>query len=676
MITQQNDFYNCQTNISKKIMRTILTLFLILMGISVSYGQCTIFDLLVEAHECDDSGAFMIDFEFDYVGVSDSFVVSGNGLVHGVFAYGELFYTVGPFQGDCETDYELVVSDQEVESCQDVVEIGTICCGEELCEIGELVVEVGECNEEGMFFVELDFDFANVESNSFTVAGNGLDYGQFPYSDLPIELGPLAGDCAINYEFIVRDFEDETCSSDIGIGEVCCEMEVCEIGELFVEIGDCNPNDIFYMFLNFEYSGVSELFQVQGNGVVYGQYSYNDLPIELGPFEGDCETEYELVVVDVENEACNSVVELGTICCGEAPCEIGELSVEVGECNDADEFAVFINFEYSGVSDSFRVAGNGNQYGNFAYADLPIEISNLEGNCDLNYEFVVIDLDDETCAADIGIGEVCCGEDDCEISELLIVPTECDDEGEFYAVILFEYEGTSESFSVLGNGNNYGTYEYEDLPIAVGPLDADCDTDYEFVIVDQSQESCIEEYELGTVCCEECEIGEIDVISAECEGEVSFVEIDFDYVGVTDLGFDVFIGDDFYGFFSYETLPLTLEIEGNEAPNYALTICENDRPDCCSTIEVDNPCYTTDVKEIWLDQIKLVHGNEGYYVLNQNSVEVDFNIYAIDGKLIYNDNLGAFAQKAIEVNVIPAGLYIIRFQSGMRYKMDKMIIER
>ena len=650
-------------------------LFLFFLNVSQLAGQCDLFGLVAEPHTCDESDMFLLDFEFEYVGVSDSFVVSGNGIVHGVFAYGEVFYTVGPFAGDCVTEYELVVTDQEVESCQDVLQIGTICCGETPCEIGELSVEVGECNDADEFAVFINFEYSGV-SDSFRVAGNGNQYGNFAYADLPIEISNLEGNCDLNYEFVVIDLENETCAADIGIGEVCCGEGPCEIGELSVEIGDCNPNDIFYMFLNFEYSGVSELFQVQGNGVVYGQYSYNDLPIELGPFEGDCETEYELVVVDVENEACNSVVELGTICCGEEPCEIGELSVEVGECNDADEFAVFINFEYSGVSDSFRVAGNGNQYGNFAYADLPTQISNLEGNCDLNYEFVVIDLENEACAADIGIGVICCGEDDCEISELFIVHTECDDEEEFYAVILFEYEGTSESFSVLGNGNNYGTFQYEDLPIAVGPLDADCDTEYEFVIVDQMQESCSEEYELGAVCCEECEIGELDISSSECEGNVSSFELNFEYAGVMGLGFDVFIDDELYGFFSYESLPVMLEIEGSEFASYQVTVCENDRPDCCSTIEVDNPCYTTDVKEIWLDQIKLVHGNEGYYVLNQNSVEVDFNIYAIDGKLIYNDYIGAFAQKAIEVNAIPAGLYIIRFQSGMRYKMDKMIVER
>ena len=656
-------------------MRKILTFLLFLIGTSFSFGQCSIFDLFAEPQECDDSGAFFLDFEFEYVGVSDSFVVSGNGIVYGVFAYGEVFYTVGPFDGDCETEYELVVSDQELESCQDVLEIGTICCGEGPCEIGELAVEVGECNDADLFAVFIDFEYSGV-SDSFRVAGNGNQYGNFAYQDLPIEISNLEGNCDLNYEFVVIDLENETCAADIGIGVICCGEGPCEIGELSVEIGDCNPNDIFYMFLNFEYTGVSELFQVQGNGVVYGQHSYNELPIELGPFEGDCDTDYELVVVDVENEACSSAIEIGTICCGEEPCEIGELSVEVGECNDADQFAVFINFEYSGVSDSFRVAGNGNQYGNFAYEDLPIQISNLEGNCDLNYEFVVIDLENETCAVDVGIGLVCCGEDDCEISELFIVPTECDDEEEFYAVILFEYEGTSESFSVLGNGNNYGTFQYEDLPIAVGPLDADCDTEYEFVIVDQMQESCSEEYELGAVCCEECEIGELDISSSECEGNVSSFELNFEYAGVMGLGFDVFIDDELYGFFSYESLPVMLEIEGSEFASYQVTVCENDRPDCCSTIEVDNPCYTTDVKEIWVEQIKLVYGDEGYYVLNQNSVQVDFSIYAIDGKLIYNDYIGAFAQKAIEVNAIPAGLYIIRFQSGMRYKMDKMIIER
>jgi len=37
---------------------------------------------------------------------------------------------------------------------------------------------------------------------------------------------------------------------------------------------------------------------------------------------------------------------------------------------------------------------------------------------------------------------------------------------------------------VAGNGNEYGIFEYEDLPILIGPLEGDGVAVYEFVVFD------------------------------------------------------------------------------------------------------------------------------------------------------------------------------------------------
>ena len=39
------------------------------------------------------------------------------------------------------------------------------------------------------------------------------------------------------------------------------------------------------------------------------------------------------------------------------------------------------------------------------------------------------------------------------------------------------------SFAIVGNGINYGTFAYFNLPVTLIGLDADCETEYEFVII-------------------------------------------------------------------------------------------------------------------------------------------------------------------------------------------------
>ena len=161
-----------------------------------------------------------------------------------------------------------------------------------------------------------------------------------------------------------------------------------------------------------------------------------------------------------------------------------------------------------------------------------------------------------------------------------------------------------------------------------------------------------------------------------CNGVLSFIELNFEYENVTGQGFTVYIGDDFYGFYSYDWLPEVLVFENNEQAFYEITICDQNNNDCCVTTTIENPCFETSIQDTWVDEIQLIYSSEGYVVQNNSSVETDYSLFAVDGKLLSTDKVGPFSQKLISELGIPAGLYIIRFQSGMRYKVDKMIIQR
>jgi hypothetical protein len=58
----------------------------------------------------------------------------------------------------------------------------------------------------------------------------------------------------------------------------------------------------------------------------------------------------------------------------------------------------------------------------------------------------------------------------CHIYDLVATHSDCNN-GQFYVTINFQYSGVgNQGFKVQGNGNNYGTFEYANLPITLGPL--------------------------------------------------------------------------------------------------------------------------------------------------------------------------------------------------------------
>ncbi|MDH3651380.1 MAG: hypothetical protein OEQ53_16965, partial [Saprospiraceae bacterium] len=106
----------------------------------------------------------------------------------------------------------------------------------------------------------------------------------------------------------------------------------------------------------------------------------------------------------------------------------------------------------------------------------------------------------------------------CKIDSLVFDLTECDG-GKFYAVLNFKHDSTSNAgFKVAGNGNDYGAYIYDDLPIKIGPLEGDGETPYEFVITDKEHPNCSDFIEVGMVLCEgsQCSINDLEVFPQDC----------------------------------------------------------------------------------------------------------------------------------------------------------------
>ena len=355
------------------------------------------------------------------------------------------------------------------------------------CAIGAVEAMPTPCNELGFFDVFLDFEYENTGTDGFTVKGNGITYGTFEYSDLPIVIYGLEGDGITFYEFEVRDIQFPDCSNFAELGIIECVGGPCNIWDLVIDDHPCVAG-MFNVLIDFEYENVSDSgFALYVNYDLYGTYAYAELPLEsIGPFAGDGTTVYHFYVADLEYEDCLEDANLGPIECDTLDCLIGEIDVTILPCDDNDEFMVLLDFDHVNTSTLFGVQGNGFFYGTFEYSDLPIELGPLQGDGTTVYEFLVTDVY-YSCSNDTHIDPVICD----SLTEFLNFTTQvvsCSDEMYELQMDFDVINGGNQGFMIIGNGEDYGSYDYDQLPVSIGPLSTDGQTPYHFIAKDKENQ--------------------------------------------------------------------------------------------------------------------------------------------------------------------------------------------
>lgn len=457
---------------------------------------CYIGDIEATVLPCDEAGNFSVLIDFEYENVGDNFKVQGNGTVYGIFLYTELPVTIGPLEGDGVTIYEFVVRDMQHPDCTNWTEIDPVDCegtgGE--CYIHDLIVDDNPCNDDGYFTVYLDFEYENVSEDGFKLYVNDDFLGIHDYEDLPLtEVGPFEGDGVTVYHFLVRDAVYEGCAEDEDLGPIDCDGgggEECELDDMEVEVLPCNDDGFFMAEIDFEYENTSEAFHLWVNNEIWADYAYASLPVTVGPLEGDGETVWFFVAADVVHDNCATNTHIEPVDCeggGGGDCSIHDVEATVLPCNEAGYFYVLLDFEYQNVGElGFKVVGNGTNYGNFEYGDLPVELGPLLGDGTTIYEFEARDKTYDDCYDYTEIDPVDCGSAPI-LNNLTTEIISCDNEL-FQMEVNFDITGSvSEGFSISGNGNDYGSFDYSQLPIVVGPLSADGITEYYFIVRDEGQ---------------------------------------------------------------------------------------------------------------------------------------------------------------------------------------------
>lgn len=465
------------------------------------------------------------------------------------------------------------------------------------CLIKNMSVSPTECDVNGDFYVSINFEHSGTSAN-YKVQGNGKNYGTFSYDSLPVLIGPLKADCKTNYEFVVRDGENNNCTAFKELGKKCCN-DLCKITIKNTIVGACD-NGKYSLKFDLIHNAAGVGFDMYNNGQYFGYYKFSELPITIPSLpSSDTESSNIIVVCANDNPSCCDTIQIANPCI----CSISKARGQVVNCNEQDStFSLKLNFKHQLSTDSFQVGGNATNYGVYAYKDLPITISGLKFSNVIDYEFLIVDRNDAFCFGSYPLGFVKNCDFPCSISDIKTNITACDAEGNFYAQLVFSDVNTSiEGFTVSGNGQEYGSFEYGEQNYKIGPLKGDCQTIYEFLVKDKEIEGCTIATSLkDSVCCKAaCALSNL-VIKEFCDGDkLTAFEVDFDYSNNPSDMFSLRMNDVFVGSFKYSDLPLKITNINFTSTKMIFKIWDKENEACNLTKEYTFSCKLSDPCKIY-----------------------------------------------------------------------------
>ncbi len=591
-------------------------------------AQCVISNITVETFGCESGDTFFSEINFDYSGdVGEDFTYSISGQQDGVYPYDALPLYLDVIDVPDFDFLTITISDDTGTGCSNVSEFENPCFEE--CFIYNLTAIPGDCNGQDQFELTVDFeheftsDFFDLHIN----IGNGVVIPNIPYTDLPYTATGLSEQCTADILISIFDSEDDGCVHSMLTSPVCCSFDLCDLSNLVVDVNDCDGTE-FGASVNFDFIGTSDEFDYIvyddfGVEVETGTYFYSNLPLDLS-FDNTSDSGFKVVISDQDDITCNIFQDFDNPCYQE--CLIYDLTAVPVTCTDG-EFIIVVDFEHeftSGFFDLHITYPFGVLIESIPYTSVPYTVTGLQEDCDSEIEVLVCDAEIDSCLDVIDLDPICCA-DFCVFSNLAIDISECD--GSEYSVdIDLDYVGNATVFDyVLYDDQSWpvqtGSYEYVDLPLVLFVDNTSSIVNY-IVINDQDDQDCIIEGYFDNPCYNQvgdCNITGIDFNDIPvCDEGLIIADWFIFSENTNQVGFDIFINDEFQFFIAYEgdgLYSFDLEVPDTNSPLdevFLLTICDNDDPDCCFSIDVENPCYNEmpecDLAELIIENTDCVDG--------------------------------------------------------------------
>ncbi|MEP6794198.1 MAG: hypothetical protein ABJB16_07725, partial [Saprospiraceae bacterium] len=446
------------------------------------------------------------------------------------------------------------------------------------------------CITNNIAAVTIDFKHSNTSGPTFDLYyANGTLATTALYASLPYDIINFTANGADSIRVKLCDHSSPTCCENFTLAPIDCNPTNCEIYNLSID-PECLTGN-FVVHLDFDVAHpASDSFTIHGNTLNYGTFGYNELPIVLGPLNGNTNINWDFIIQDKAMPSCTKDALLGIYHCP-PPCNILSFDATPTLCNGNNAYALRLDIDIEGKGhQGYSIFSDSYYYGTHNYADLPYTVPAfaISGNID---QVTVCDNENPGCCATKSyLALPCAG---CIIYNLEADPIPCDNNGNFFISINFDHQNTStEGFSITGNGTSFGNFSYSQLPLLLGPFNGNANQFFEFVVTDLVNESCFDAIEIGTLACNTiCSLSNLQAETGECTANNAYIlHVNFDHTGTLGTGFNLIANGQYFDTYNYSALPLTiLEFPSSGDGNDMIQVCDLNNSNCCTSLTFNSP---------------------------------------------------------------------------------------
>lgn len=386
----------------------------------------------------------------------------------------------------------------------------------------------------------------------------------------------------------------------------------CTIFNVFAEAHDCDENGNFLVDIGFDAFDTGETFKIRGNGHNYGTFEYGQTFYTIGPISGDEPQTLEFTITDLHRDSC-----VGFIILQHPGCEDGGGNVDSCFITDFVVDSIFqdsIGRTFAQLSvevDSAHL--NGSTYSIVGCGFVSWQSRIIVEFDDCCYEATVTDVEGNSCSK-----QLCIEFPDttaCTITNLFIDSLTCQQNGAYFTTIDFDYENAgNDFFDLFINGEFVNFYGLDELPIRLENLELRDSSLTVSVCINDNPDCCAEVTMFDIVDCENdinsnCRIDNPFLSNIECQdNEMISGTIDFEYTEPNNEFFDLYINNDFWGFYRLDELPLQLDsLPFSFDQTISIDVCINDNPNCCANFvySINIPELRCYARYVWPGDINL-----------------------------------------------------------------------
>jgi hypothetical protein len=657
---------------------------------------CDITNLVVHTGDCTSDSTYAVTFNFQVTNTQDSlFGVWANGQIVGIYLLDQLPVTIPNFPWDGGANDVLRVCfgnspTNPTVLCCETVEFAVPGCltppGD--CEIFGMVASTGDCTSDHTYVLNLNFQVANPPGNVFGVWANGVLFGTYNLSQLPLHINnfPWGGGVNDVVKVCFLTGGAATCCRTIAVVAPNC-LGTCHIFDLSVQVGDCNPAGGYHVNVNFGVTNPgNDLFEVWANNQYLGAFPLNQLPLHIPNFPASGNPFDVIRVCIKDHPDCCVVKEIQAPVCD--PCEIVNLHVDTGDCNADSTYHLTLNF---GVANStateFVVWGNGVLIGVFNLNQLPLHIAHfpwdgtgpndvikvcIGGNTGANTCCRILEFPIPSCLYSQG----------CAITGLVVDPGDCTSDSTYNLFVNFQVSNPPGNvFGVWANDIFQGMFELSQLPLNFihFPWSGGTHDVVKVCFLNAGSAACCRTVEFLAPAClgssHDCHITDVHGVRTACLCGQFFVALTFNHVNGGSGGFDVVGNGNQYGTYPYNTQqPIILgPFPGDGTTVYEFGVVDHLHPDCHDGFVLGSVMCASPITEVGGKASSLVLSpNPASNWLNvtamlENGTDVGqatVKVYHADGRLVQTQEVPNAASFMMDISNLPGGVYRLSVQAG------------